>query len=151
MGKKVVLGVIVIIGGLIAFGIWGGVWLMSRFQPANPSGASPYTAVYLTTGDIYFGKFARFPKPRMTDVWFLQRSAGENNQPQFGILPFKSAFWGPINEINFNPNQILFWANLRNDSSVLKALQNQLSAEEKPAAGQESSDFRGPSGQPPSQ
>ncbi|OGZ52512.1 MAG: hypothetical protein A3B25_02380 [Candidatus Ryanbacteria bacterium RIFCSPLOWO2_01_FULL_48_26] len=156
MGKKIIFSVSVFFIILIALGIWVGSWLVSRWQPVNPSGPSPYTAVYMITGDIYFGKFSRFPKPHMTDVWFLQRGTTQNNQQQFGVLPFASAFWGPVSTVYFNENQILFWASLRNDSQVVKALQNPTSIPQgaevaPPAAGlapQENS-FHGPSSPPP--
>lgn len=158
MGKKILIVAGVLFAILVALGVWAGSWLVSRSAPANPSGPSPYAAVYMTTGDIYFGKFIRFPKPHMTDVWFLQRTTGQNNQAQFGIVPFGNAFWGPVNEVNFNADQILFWASLRNDSQVVKVLQNpsaNANAQQGgaiPSAGQTPSgtNFQGPSGPPPS-
>lgn len=158
MSKKIVIGVLAVFVVLVAAGVWAGLWLVSLSRPANPAGPSPYTAVYMTTGDVYFGKFSSFPKPRMTDVWFLQRSAGQDNQPQYGIVPFGNAFWGPVNEVNLNANQILFWASLRNDSQVVKVLQNPSSAQQNglipTAAGVQAPQgggFKGPSEQPPSQ
>ncbi len=161
MGKKIILGVIILFVVLIALGVWAGSWFVSHWQPTNPSGPSAYTALYLTTGDIYFGKFSRFPTPHMTDVWFLQRGTNQNNQPQFGVLPFGSAFWGPVDTVYFNENQILFWTSLRNDSQVVKAFQNPSSIPAQqgtgtaPTAGQpatpQENTFKGPSGPPPVQ
>ncbi|MEK7508078.1 MAG: hypothetical protein AAB602_03285 [Patescibacteria group bacterium] len=157
MGKKIILGVLALFIILVALGIWAGSWFIARWQPANSSGPSAYTAVYLTTGDIYFGKFSRFPRPHMTDVWFLQRSTGQNNQQQFGVFPFGSAFWGPVSKVYFNESQILFWTALRNDSQVVKVLQNPSSVTQQdtgavPPAGQlvpQGSNFQGPSSPPP--
>ena len=157
MGKKIIISVLVLLVVLIIAGIWIGMWFTSQLQPVSPSGASPYTAVYMTTGDIYFGKYNRFPKPHMTDVWFLQRTTDQSNQQKFGIVPFANAFWGPVDTVNFNENQILFWANLRNDSQIVKVLENPSAAQQggvipagqTPGTAPQGTNFQGPQGQPP--
>ena len=101
-----------------------GVWLGASFGRATGGGASPYSAVYLTTGDIYFGKLSWFPKPRLTNVWLLQRNVDSLNQPQLGLVPFTSAFWGPVDEIYLSPKQIVFWTRLSKESAVAKAFDN---------------------------
>ena len=77
---------------LILVGV--GVWLGVSLGRATRGGASPYSAVYLTTGDVYFGKLSWFPKVRLTNVWLLQRNVDSRNQPQLGLAPFTSAFLG---------------------------------------------------------
>ena len=114
-----------IISGLVVLILIGlGIWIGSNLSQPNPTGPSEYSAVYLSTGDIYYGIFSWFPLPHLTNVWSLQRSADQNNQPQLSIAPFKQAFWGPVDEIYLNPKQIIFWTRLRNDSQVLKVLKN---------------------------
>ena len=113
---------LIVVAVLVAFGIWFGLWVLSWVQ--NPASPSPYTAVYMTSGDIYFGKFSRFPTPHLKEVWFVQRAAGQNNQQQFSVVPFTSAFWGPVNELYLNSKQILFWTRLRSDSQVAKGLKD---------------------------
>ncbi len=155
MKTKQVVSILIIVAVLVALGVWIGLSVFSSRVP-NPSGVSPYTALYMTTGDIYFGKFSKFPEPHMTDVWFLQRSTTQNNQQQFGIVPFGTAFWGPVDDVHFSSNQILFRARLRNDSQVVKLMENPsliqqqnntVPSQQTPAGGA----FKGPSGQPPSQ
>ncbi len=101
-----------------------GVWVGSHLNQQNPTGASEYSAVYLSTGDIYYGILSWFPQPHLTNVWFLQRSTDQNNQPQVGLTQLSRAFWGPVDEVYLNPKQIILWTKLRNDSQVLKAIQN---------------------------
>ncbi len=108
--KKVVFGIIILII-LIAIGV--GVW-MTVSASQNPNGPSQYSAVYLTSGDIYFGKLSWFPQPHLTDVWYLQRSTDQSGQTQVAVAPLKSVFWGPIDEVALNSNQILFWTRLSN-------------------------------------
>ncbi len=157
MGKKAIIIAVTAIAVLVIAGVWVGLWLFSWIP--NPTGPSPYTAVYMASGDIYFGKFSRFPSPRLTGVWFLQRVTGANNQQQFSVVPFKSAFWGPVDELSLNSKHILFTARLRNDSQVAKGLANpdlfqkqqtggtnQLPQNQAPPGG----NFQGPSTPPPS-
>ena len=86
--------------------------------------ASEYSAVYLVTGDIYFGRLSWLPVPHLTNVWVIQRGVGAQNQVQFGIVPFKGAAWGPVDRVNLNPREIVFWTRLRKDSQVAQAFQN---------------------------
>lgn len=151
--KKIVFILIAIIVVFVVAGIWIG----SKFlMPKDPSGPSEYTAVYLSTGDIYFGKMDWFPWPRLKNVWLLQRGVNQQNQQQLGLVPFTSAFWGPVDEISLNPKQVIFWASLRNDSEMAKALANPAAlaqqAQQSPqqAMPTATSTFQGPSGPPPS-
>jgi len=80
---------------------------------------SEYSAVYLATGEIYFGKLHRFPKFYLSDAWLLQRGvSSETNPTGINILPFNQAFWGPTDKIYLNRDQVIFIAKLRNDSPV---------------------------------
>ena len=83
---------------------------------------SPYSAVYLKTGDIYFGELSWFPRLKLKNPWFLQKTTDENNQPQIGVAPLAGAFWGPQNEIYLNQDEIIFWTRLRNNSQVIPFL-----------------------------
>ena len=111
---------IIIILVLVGVGVWLGV----SFGRSAGGGASPYSAVYLTTGDIYFGKLSWFPNPRLTNVWLPQRNVDSLNQPQLGLTPLTSAFWGPVDEIYLSPKQIVFWTRLSKASAVAKAFDN---------------------------
>ena len=118
--KNLFLVFIIIVLVLVGVGVWLGVSL----GRARGGGTSPYSAVYLTTGDIYFGKLFWLPKLRLTNVWFIQRNVDSFNQPQLGLAPFASAFWGPVDEIYLSPKQIVFWARLSKASDVVKVLDN---------------------------
>jgi hypothetical protein len=128
-GKKIAWGIIVIVV-LIAIG--AGVW-MAIENANNPNGPSPYSAVYLTSGDIYFGKLSWFPQPHLTDVWYLQRTTGADGQTQVSVQPLKNVFWGPMNDITLNANQILFTARLNNMSQLVSGFENPPSSEQSPA------------------
>ncbi|MEK9180578.1 MAG: hypothetical protein AAB897_04170 [Patescibacteria group bacterium] len=120
--KKLFIILLVIIIAIVAVGVWLG---FKFFGTPDPAGPSPYSAVYLVSGDIYFGKLSWFPRPLLRDVWFLQRGVDpQTQQPQFGLNKFTTAFWGPVDEMRLNPDQILFSTRLRNDSQVAQAFAN---------------------------
>jgi hypothetical protein len=148
--KKLIVIVIVIVIVLVAVGVGIGLRLLAG---QNPAGASEYSAVYLTTGDIYFGKLSWFPWPHMKNVWFLQRTVNQQNQTQLGVAPLSSAFWKPIDEIYLNPKEIILWTSLRNDSQLAQALANP-AALQPASVPQETapatSTFKGPTSPPPS-
>jgi hypothetical protein len=104
---------IAIILALLAIGAFAGSRILG-----GPSENSPYSAVYLTTGDIYFGKLSWFPKPRLESPLLLDRS-GE--QPK--VVVFQEAFWGPGQYMYLNADTIVFWTKLRQDSPIVEALQ----------------------------
>lgn len=81
-----------------------------------------YSAVYLNTGDIYFGKLSRFPRMTLTDVWFLQK--GSDAQQGFGLSKFEKAFWGPEDEMTINDEIVIWVTELKADSEVVRAIKN---------------------------
>ena len=143
-GKKITWGIVVLVV-LIAIG--AGVW-MAVSASKDPNGASPYSAVYLTSGDIYFGKLSWFPQPHLTDVWYLQRSTNASGQTQVSVAPLKSVFWGPMDEVSLNANQILFTTRLSNSSQLVSGFENPSSLEQQ--QGTASSTSENPPTQPTS-
>ena len=119
-GKKIFWGIVIIV--IIAAAVaWTWVTVAAM---QSPDGPSPYSAVYLTSGDIYFGKLSWFPEPHMTDVWYLDRSVDSSGQTQVSIAPFQGAFWGPMDEVTLNPQQILFWTSISKSSQLVADLNN---------------------------
>lgn len=121
--KKLIIWGAVAVVVLVAASVLYFGWSQSAANKDDFKG-SEFTAVYLSTGDIYFGKMSWFPSPRMTNVWFLQRGVNGQNQPQYGIAPFKGVFWTPVDEINLNSKDIVFWTKIKDGSDFAKALAN---------------------------
>mgnify|MGYP001056881368 CR=1 FL=1 len=119
--KKVLIIILILLIIFLILGIWLGVKILGR---ENPEAPSRYSAVYLQTGDIYFGELSWFPWPSLKNVWLIQRTVDQQNQIQLGVVPLKNSFWGPIDKIYLNPKQVVFWTNLRKDSQLIKALEN---------------------------
>ena len=121
---------LIVIVVLIIVGILIGLMVVSSHGGSDPNAPSPYTAVYMTSGDIYFGKLSTFPHLRLTDVWYLERSTAQNGQPQVGIAPFTSAFWGPVGDIDINSQSVLFYAPIKNGSQLVQAFENPSSVQQ---------------------
>ena len=82
------------------------------FSPMDQGGVY---AVYLDSGDLYFGNLERFPTFGLRQVYLL-RLGGQDSG--VGIQQFKNAFWGPDDFLSINPDKVLWVAHLRSDSEL---------------------------------
>jgi len=103
---------------------------------ASPSG---YKAVFLSNGQVYFGKLAGWPgsKPKLSDVYYLrlrkqlqEQRIGEGeeatpaarSQNELVLIKLGSELHGPMDEINLNPDHVLFVESLKENSKVVEAI-----------------------------
>ncbi len=82
-----------------------------------------YWAVYLDTGDLYFGKLNYFPKLSLSDAYLLQRNE-QNQQNPFSVSKFSNAFWGPEDKIYINEDNIVWKTKLKDDSQIVNFIKN---------------------------
>jgi len=87
-----------------------------------------YWAVYLNTGDLYFGQLNRFPTLSLTDVWFIQRNTQNTTNP-FTLVKFEQTFWKPESKIYLSEKDIVWKARLQADSPILDAIKNSAAAQ----------------------
>jgi len=87
----------------------------------------PYYAVYLTTGDLYFGGLSRFPFLTLSSAWLIQRDPSSQTG-ELKLTEFKNAFWSPAGTMRLSKYNIVWIAKLSKDSPVAKYIQqgNQL-------------------------
>ena len=111
--NKILLVVVVLL-----FVVLGAVlyWQFGGFKQS-------YWAVYLDTGDLYFGQLNRFPTLSLSNVWFIQRNAQDTANP-FTLVKFEQTFWKPESKIYLNEKSIVWKAKLQNDSPILDAIKN---------------------------
>lgn len=109
--------------------------------------AGKYQAVFLTNGQVYFGKLSGIgsPSPVLDDVYYLQVNQGQQlqqgaeggnvtasgtpagtpDQPKFSLMKLgQSEVHGPEDRIFLMKDQMLFWENLRSDSQVVKTIES---------------------------
>lgn len=137
----VVFVLFVLIGAGIAVFIFKPEWLpfkaKSREEKVSSIGSSGYQAVFLTNGQVYFGKLAKKEAdyPILTDVYYLrlrqplqeQEKKGEEEeaaslQQNLTLIKLGNELHGPSDEITLNKDHILFIEDLREDSRIVKAI-----------------------------
>lgn len=81
---------------------------------------NPYYAVYLKTGDMYFGTISRFPKFVLSEVWFLQGDTSELGD--YNLHKLQDAIFGPVDKMEINRDNIVWITKLRDDSEVVSII-----------------------------
>lgn len=108
-----VLVVVLVIVILVIAGFY--FWPKMSFQKS-------YYAVYLDTGDLYFGELSHFPSLTLSNVWYLQRDGQGNNQ----LAEFTKAPWGPKGTIKLNKDKIVWTAEISDASQLIPYLEKLL-------------------------
>ena len=108
--KNLIIGAIALLAVLVIGGFF--VWGAFMEKPE-------YTAVYLRTGDLYFGELVRFPHYGLKQPYLLQFNK-DNQQNPFSLQSFKDAIWGPEDFISLNRDEVVWTASLRSDSNLAK-------------------------------
>ena len=112
------------------------VWFANRAYSDMTADSSikskQYQAVFLTNGQVYFGKVSGVDKSylKITDIYYLQvqqtvqpkdATAAANNQ-QVSLAKLGGELHGPEDVMYVSRQQVLFWENLKTDGKVAKAI-----------------------------
>lgn len=124
--KTIIVSIVIVV--LLAAAVVGGLFLVkSNFGSGVDSGK--YQAVFLTSGQVYFGKFqsAGAGYARLTEVFYIQaNSSDESQNPQdadtdttdLQLIKLGNEVHGPEDEMLISRDQILFIENLKTDGKV---------------------------------
>jgi len=82
----------------------------------------PYMAVYLATGDIYFGRVSFFPRVTIQDPWFFRRA----EDGSVSLERFSDAVWMPEDVIKINRDQIVFMAKISENSQIIAMMEGRI-------------------------
>lgn len=94
----------------------------------------PYGAVFLTNGQVYFGKVTKNNDKEivLNDVYYLQVGAGAQaeavnalSQTKFNLVKLGNELHGPTDELFINREQVIFYEYLREDSKVVSSIKSQ--------------------------
>lgn len=107
--KAVILTVVVVLAVVGAF----------YWQKAE---SKQYWAVYTSTGDIYFGKMAVWPRWAMTNVYLL-RATGDKDTP-FSLNRFDQSVWKPEDRIYLNDEMVVWKARISSSSQLYELFKN---------------------------
>lgn len=134
----VVLAVVVVL--LVVGGVMFRDKIFSKQQNPKVMGATTtaYQAVFLTNGQVYFGKLSDVKSDYVTleDIYYLQvvqpplqgqqqpgqTSATSGSQPQISLVKLGNELHGPIDQMHISRQQILFYEDLKEDGQVVKAI-----------------------------
>lgn len=82
---------------------------------------SPMYAVYLRSGDLYFGKLVRAPYFGLKSVYLLQVNAGNQENP-VSIQKFTNVFWGPEDFMKINRDEVMWMTRLSEGSQLAQVV-----------------------------
>lgn len=120
----IILSLIVIVGALALQHKQGG-------SSAGDIETDKYQAVFMTNGQVYFGKLSDINRlyADLTDVYYLQvqqavqpAASNKEESSQVSLTKLGSELHGPTDKMHISRDQILFWENLKDDSTVVKAI-----------------------------
>ena len=128
VGKLLVISLIVVsvaITAFVGYALVRGVGSQSYVE------ADKYQAVFLSDGQIYFGKLADVDQhyASLEDIYYLQvqnnsqvQQAEAEQAPQIQLVKLGNEIHGPQDKMIINTDQILFWENLEDEGQVADAI-----------------------------
>lgn len=132
VGKLLVISLIIVSIAVTAF---VGFAVLRSVDGNNNVNADQYQAVFLSDGQIYFGKLneSNDSYAVLSDIFYLQveqqvqpvqgeETAGEQSQAKISLAKLGKELHGPEDEMFINRDQILFWENLKEDGQVVTAI-----------------------------
>lgn len=109
--NKILLGLIIVLALiLIALVVWQIFFAKS-----------PFYAVYMKTGDLYFGKLTRFPSFGLNSVYTLQVNPQDQQNP-VRVQKFSEVFWGPEDWLKLNRDEVVWYTKLKSDSQLMQLI-----------------------------
>lgn len=144
VGKLLVVSLIVV---SLAITLFVGFAIIRGVSGGDSIKSDQYQAVFLTDGQIYFGKLTGLNEEYavLEDIYYLQveqqvqPDRAEEAASNISLAKLGNELHGPEDEMFINSDQILFWENLKDDGQVVTAINNFVSsgaAEQAPAAQQ---------------
>jgi len=106
----------------------------NRFVNADGVKKAQYQAIFLTNGQVYFGKLTNVNDKyvSLTDVYYLQVQQSSTVQPadnkttdqnpQVSLAKLGNELHGPDDQMAINRDQVLFWENLKDSGKVVDAI-----------------------------
>lgn len=128
--KLVTLLVVLLIVAVVAV---VGYFAYQAKQPTPPD-SSKFQAVFMTNGQVYFGKLTKLGSKytELSKVYYLQvqqpvqpsSGAKATKDSQVSLTKLGNELHGPTDKMNISSDQVLFWEDLKDDSTVVKAIKD---------------------------
>jgi hypothetical protein len=127
--RKPILGIIILVVIIVIAGI--GYKMVNQTSVASTITKSEYQAIFLTTGQVYFGKltYVNGDYFKLTDIFYLQSKTTDSttsNDPQAAtsssdsdvLTKLGNEIHGPEDEMIISKAQVLFFENLKPTGKV---------------------------------
>lgn len=123
-----------IVGIVVVGGILVGIWLAASSYKQSTTGIDQdkYQAVFLTSGQVYFGKLEIISDDylQLTDVFYLQQeeaTADDISQEtaasgEVQMIKLGDELHGPEDQMVISRTQVLFYENLKDDGTVVQSI-----------------------------
>jgi len=119
---------------LVAVALYAG--LAPQGAESKQINAKEYQAVFLTNGQVYFGKVSNVDAGyvKLTNIYYLQVTsaasgsqtvqpkASDTSNQQVSLAKLGGELHGPEDTMFISRQQVLFWENLKVDGKVAKAI-----------------------------
>ena len=122
----VAVAAIVVVGGLLWF-------FVLRGGAAGQIESGNYQAVFLTSGQVYFGKLQLVDDKymKLTDVFYIQTSSSsttvqsaDTTNTDMQLIKLGNEIHGPKDAMVISRDQVLFFENLKDDGKVAKTIKD---------------------------
>jgi len=120
---------LIILALIILFGVGFGIFKISNDSKIKQE---QYQAVFLRDGEVYFGKLQNTYGTYLSlnDVFYVKQTnttENKNNESPLGqtdpqLIKRTDALHGPENTMQIKKSQVLYWENIREDSTIVKAI-----------------------------
>ncbi|PKL31846.1 hypothetical protein CVV43_00105 [Candidatus Saccharibacteria bacterium HGW-Saccharibacteria-1] len=124
------------VGAILLFALISlGCLLIYKSNTNSSIDSSRYQAVFLSNGQVYFGKLHTYNSEymKLNDIYYLQtkttqdtssnpQETSTSDQSNVQLIKLGSEIHGPDDEMIVSKNQILFFENLSKDSQVTKSI-----------------------------
>lgn len=134
MVKSVIL--VAVVAVLLIVVLAGAVMFMKQDKVAGMDSVKKdqYQAVFLTNGQVYFGKIEEMGKSqlKLTNIYYLQvqqsvqpaEQKKDGDQAQISLAKLGDELHGPEDTMYVAKDQMLFWENLKDNGKVVQAIKN---------------------------
>jgi len=133
--RRMPSNIFVAIGILIVIALAGWFYreraqgLVSKYTDLS---ASPYHAIFLSNGQVYFGKILESNRKEiaLAEVYYLQLSSGDtattstSAEARFALVKLGQELHGPTDKLFINREHVMFVEQLKSDSKVVQSITN---------------------------
>ena len=126
--------IVLLIGAVVYFAYFNksGINLVNNKKETEQK-SDKYQAVFLTNGQVYFGKLEDKGGDyvKLTDIYYLQaqdkvqpkEDVSATDQSNLTLIKLGKELHAPADEMNISRTQVLFWEDITKDGKVMKAIE----------------------------